>query len=497
MKDNVIALPVNELKTALTGLGKIIGRRTTLPVLSSVRVARNDAGTITLEGTDLDSTALFTLTEKNEGPAAQLLVPFERLQKAVKQSNGRVELSLNKKDEVTVRTFWRDTPIEEKVHVPYIDDFPVVPKVEGDGIKLDQSFRDTLKQALECASEDESRIIINSVYLDVEDKQGHYLVSTNGRILFSANSFHFGLKESLILPTRKFLSWNGWWTEGEALLAFKAPAKGNEPRWIKISADQWTFTTRGVEGKFPLWKNVVPGEQVNTRIIIPPGAIAGVLEIIARLPGEDMPNRNLALNVARNTLVLQGRSKESGTPVAVPVVEAEVEGKSVVIALNRDYLTKALRFGLNEINIIDELSPLVATNGGKRMIIMPIRLDGPVSTKPQPQPKPAAPTTTTSTATKTTPAETSTTTQPANEERNNMPRQTTVAPVNGEHEPQDSPLKQLIQQIENIRTALKNVVTDLNNALDVVKKAEKEKKHNDREIEAIREKVREIQSVSI
>ena len=78
-----------------------------------------------------------------------------------------------------------------------------------------------------------------------------------------------------------------------------------------------------------------------------------------------------------------------------------------------------------------------------------------------------------------------------------MPRQTTVAPVNGEHEPQDSPLKQLIQQIENIRTALKNVVTDLNTALDVVKKAEKEKKHNDREIEAIREKVREIQSVSI
>ena len=79
-----------------------------------------------------------------------------------------------------------------------------------------------------------------------------------------------------------------------------------------------------------------------------------------------------------------------------------------------------------------------------------------------------------------------------------MPRQTTVAPVNGEQEQQqDTPLKQLIQQIDDIKTALKNVVTDLNTALDVVKKAEKEKRLADKEIEAIREKVREIQSVSI
>ncbi len=270
MKDNIITLPMPELKTALAGLGKIIGRsRHSLPVLSAVRVTRNDSGLITLEGTDLDSSAVFTLKEKAEGSAAQLMVPFDRLQKAVKQSNGRVELSLNAKDEVTIRTFWRDTPIEEKVHVPYIDDFPSVPKIEGDGIVLNESFRDTFKEAMECASEDQSRFIINSVYLDVEDKQGHYLVSTNGKILFSANSFHFGLKESLVVPTRKFLGWNGWWAEGDALLAVKNPQNDKEQTWIKISAGPWTFITRGVEGQYPKWKEAVRIEEKR-----PPGSNA-------------------------------------------------------------------------------------------------------------------------------------------------------------------------------------------------------------------------------
>lgn len=73
---------------------------------------------------------------------------------------------------------------------------------------------------------------------------------------------------------------------------------------------------------------------------------------------------------------------------------------------------------------------------------------------------------------------------------------TTTAPVT-KTEPQESPLKQLIQQIENIKASLKTVMNDLHDALTVVKQAEKEKRLADREIEAIREKVREIQSVSI
>jgi hypothetical protein len=124
------------------------------------------------------------------------------------------------------------------------------------------------------------------------------------------------------------------------------------------------------------------------------------------------------------------------------------------------------------------------------MIVMPIHPGTPTPTRTAAKTQPAAAPQSSTTATP--PAES---TEPVQQERTTMPRQTTVAPVNGEQ--QDSPLKQLLHQIENIKTTLKAVLADLSMAADVVRKAEKEKRITEKEIETIRGKVRDIQSVSI
>ena len=50
-----INLPIAELKPALAGLGKVISKSSTLPVLKMVKLDRTREGWITLTGTDLDS----------------------------------------------------------------------------------------------------------------------------------------------------------------------------------------------------------------------------------------------------------------------------------------------------------------------------------------------------------------------------------------------------------------------------------------------------------
>ena len=62
-----ILLPVPELKQALSGLNKLIGKRSTLPVLSHVRITRETDGLVKLQGTDLDVFATFTLNNTQEG----------------------------------------------------------------------------------------------------------------------------------------------------------------------------------------------------------------------------------------------------------------------------------------------------------------------------------------------------------------------------------------------------------------------------------------------
>ena len=57
--------------------------------------------------------------------------------------------------------------------------------------------------------------------------------------------------------------------------------------------------------------------------------------------------------------------------------EVAVTGKPTTIGLNWQYLLQALRFGLNKLEIEDDLSPVVLadSSGAKTKIIMPVNLD--------------------------------------------------------------------------------------------------------------------------
>jgi len=131
MKNNIIELPQAELKGALSGLGKVAGRQKYLFVVNSIRVTRDKAGLVTLQGTDRDSFATYTLSEAQEGAPVEMLVPMEELQKAVKQTSKVVAVTPAGKDAVVVRTFWRDTPMEKTIAAPPINDWPKVPSVEN------------------------------------------------------------------------------------------------------------------------------------------------------------------------------------------------------------------------------------------------------------------------------------------------------------------------------------------------------------------------------
>ena len=81
---------------------------------------------------------------------------------------------------------------------------------------------------------------------------------------------------------------------------------------------------------------------------------------------------------------------------------------------------------------------------------------------------------------------------------------TTFAPVethaannNGNGNGNGSAVKSLVEHVEQIKENLKNVIRDLTTVIDAVKASEKEMRTSDKEIDAIRSKLRQIQSVSI
>jgi hypothetical protein len=169
-----------------------------------------------------------------------------------------------------------------------------------------------------------------------------------------------------------------------------------------------------------------------------------------------------------------------------------------------------LRFGLNELDIEDDLSPVVFSKDGRRLVIMLVNLNGPARVQVSPQPKTEATTATTPAAEQTAPQE-----QPGvpTEKRTDMPRTpraTTPEPMttfqpevhahnngNGNGNGNGSAVKSLVEHVEQIKENLKGIIRDLNGVIDTVKAADKERKSSEKEIEAVRSKLRQIQSVAI
>jgi exonuclease VII small subunit len=71
--------------------------------------------------------------------------------------------------------------------------------------------------------------------------------------------------------------------------------------------------------------------------------------------------------------------------------------------------------------------------------------------------------------------------------------------TNGQEESRDtlSAFKTALEHIDRIKTNLRDVISDLSDAVALLKTAEKEQKASAKEIEAVRAKLREIQSVEI
>ena len=411
-----IILPVSELKQALPGLNKIVSKRSILPILQTVQVARDAEGQLSLLATDLDSFATYHLKAAQPGPALAVLVPLAQLTRIVKgmKAEGTLDLMPIGKDKLRLRYSVAGLLVEQDVPTWPVAEFPRVPQVNQPAIRLEPEFGTALRQALACCSDNPARPLLNGACLDVTDQQFHYLVGSNGRMLFSANSFCFDLQKSVVIPDSPFLQWTRFLDEEPGLLSVEpgqAAQPTNEgqaaqearPGYVKLHAGPWTFLTKEIPGRFPDWKQAVPRPNGNwTRVDLSVGAMRQLVLVTPNLPGGDPRNCPVRLRITGSYLLVEGQNRAEADWTSISVQEVAVRGKPTAIVLNRHYLLQALHFGLNRLEIEDALNPVVFadSNGAKTMIIMPVNLDDgkvagqvPAQSSPEATLPPAPPTT--------------------------------------------------------------------------------------------------------
>jgi len=363
-----IPLPNAELKPALAGLGKVIHARATLPVLQYIKVERTADGWIALTGTDLDRFVTLRLEHPAEGPPATVLLPLDQLVQVVKNCGTGETIEVESTPAASIIRFPLGNETgESKVTFVAPDEFSQTPRLKAEAIPLPSELRRSMLEALECASVDRTRYVLNGAFIDTRQPKAHYIVGTDGKHLYSANSFSLPLKRSVIIPSHKFLGWKEFNNDGEWQL--KA-----DHQHFQLSTRRWRFISKQIEGTYPNWRQTVPNPgEAKTIIALDPAHLATLIKLIHRMPCHDQWLFCIGIEWKGGQFLLLGKDTANKPWLRVPVPDVKATGPEITIFVNRKLLIKALHFGLNTLSLIDPLAPLSFHSLGKHMIVMPLR----------------------------------------------------------------------------------------------------------------------------
>ena len=464
----MISLSVSDLKPALAGLSKVVSGKAPLEPLRCVRVDATPER-ITLMGTDLEMYASVVLPEAKCDTAARFLLPLDRLQAVARRFHGRTVLNI---EPSRISCDLGTGRVSENIEAPKVEEFPEEPQFEINTVSLPDSFSRRFTEAMGCSSTDSTRYILNGVQLDVSDSAGHYMIGTDGRHLFSANSFALPLSDSATIPNHKLLLWRGlsdlpWAIAGQ---------KKKDNMLVRVAAGDWTLTMKTIEGIYPNWRQVVPKtEQHRTTVTLPDEHEFS--KIVNGLPGGDLKDQPVDLVIENGVVSVKDTTGEC----SIGLAGATAKGPDIKIRLNREYLTKAFDYGLANIGLIDCMSALHFTKEGRQMVVMPLRTaDFSQPVKPveaEKSPAPSEP-------------------QP---ERKPMPA------INGHTNGANNPtpaaekpaIEVAIEKLDAFKATFREALIGVTEITTLLRQAVRDQKAGEKEVHQVRQTIRSLQSVKL
>lgn len=366
-----LTIAKEQIINGLQSVQNVVSTRTTLPILSNVLLrAENDQ--LQFTATDLDVTISCGVEAKVKKTGAST-VPVKRLFGIVRElSNAEIELEVDDKNCCTIRS----GPSFYKINGLAADEFPPLPIFKEDKkVSLPQeTVKGMLKKTSFAISTDESRYVLNGIYISLKDHK-MAMVATDGRRLALVD-------EEADVPEN---------SQGEFIIPAKTVNELNRLLMdkgdldIRFAENQASFTLRDekgpgvlivsklIEGNYPNYRQVIPAET-KERVPLNREEFLHALRR-AEIMTSDKAN-SVKLSFGKNKLEITANSPEVGE--AKESLAVNYKGPDIAIAFNPKYLIDPLTALVNDevfFEMIDELSPgVVKINGPFLYVVMPMRL---------------------------------------------------------------------------------------------------------------------------
>lgn len=366
-----LTITKEQILNGLQAVQNVVSTRTTLPILSNVMM-RAEGDRLELTATDLDVTVACSVEAKiKKGGAAT--VPVKKLFGIARELGGNeIDLEVDEKSVCSLSA----GPSFYKINGLSADEFPPLPKFkEEKKVTLSQAtVRGMIKKTAFAMSTDESRYVLNGIFLSLKDHK-LTMVATDGRRL--------ALVEEEADVTDK--------STGEFIIPAKAVNELNRLLQekgdieIKFTENQAAFTlkdekggsvliiTKLIEGNYPNYRQVIPSET-KERVTFAREEFLHALKRAEIMTSEKA--NSVKLTFGKNTLAITANSPEVGE--ARESIAINYKGKELAVAFNPRYLIDPLNALAEDevyLELIDELSPgVLKIKGPFLYVVMPMRL---------------------------------------------------------------------------------------------------------------------------
>ena len=322
----------DELIEVLNVVSKGMSSRSTLPILSGILVSAEDSS-VTFQTTDLEISIRHSIVADVLEPG-RTVVPgklFNDISKALPDAAVTVATDV---DQVVISCL--DSAFTLSTLNPV--DFPAFPQVETSTKVVLPSKRlsEAVRKVGKAVSRDESRAILTGMLFAVEDDTVR---------LAATDSYRLAVADVLIDEGDPYEPFQAI-IPGRTFEEVSKMASGYDTISIAFSENQvvfsfgaCTFVSRKIEGTYPNYKQLLPKDSACT-IKMPVQELIATVKRVSILAQAHTPVR-FSFSVEEQKVTVSAKTQDVGASRAA--LEAEVEGESMEIAFNHQYLLDGLQ----------------------------------------------------------------------------------------------------------------------------------------------------------
>lgn len=322
----------SKLNRGLTLAGRLVGIRTTLPILNNI-LLEAVKGRLTITSTDLEIGITATIGVKiiKEG---KITIPSRLLCDFV---------AVNKDKKINLILKNQTLTLKSKHSLAHIkgmaaEEFPLIPKVKGkEVLKLNsEDFLKAINQVIIAAAVDDTRPVLCGVYFKIEDNKlklvatdSYRLAEKTINIINEPDQDH-----SFIIPLKTM-------QELSRIISVLDPGEIS----IKLNENQISFSMLGVEiisrlveGEFPEYEQIIPKEY-KTKASLQSQDFNRILKMVGLFAQESANGVELNFDNKGEVKVLATTNQIGDNK---STLTSPVAGESNKIAFNAKFITDAL-----------------------------------------------------------------------------------------------------------------------------------------------------------